>query len=62
MHTQILRAYAFSEPTLRSTAALWVRRIATRSRLRELDARELEDIGCTARERKEECAKWFWQA
>ncbi len=35
--------------------------IATRNHLRDLDARQLEDVGCTEREREDECAKWFWQ-
>jgi uncharacterized protein YjiS (DUF1127 family) len=62
MHTEILREFAFTIPAVRATAALWLRRIATRSRLGELDARQLEDIGCSEEERRRECAKRFWQA
>jgi uncharacterized protein YjiS (DUF1127 family) len=40
---------------------LWLRRIATRRHLRELDAHQLADIGCSEAERRRECAKWFWQ-
>ena len=61
MPTVILRQYAFTIPAVRATTMLWLRRIATRSHLRDLDARQLVDIGCTEREREEECAKWFWQ-
>ena len=62
MHTMILRQYGFAAPAVRATAGLWLRRIATRRRLRELDTRGLEDIGCAERERRRECAKRFWQA
>ena len=61
MHTVILRRYAFAIPAVRATAMLWLRHIATRNHLRDLDTRQLVDIGCTEREREEECAKWFWQ-
>jgi uncharacterized protein YjiS (DUF1127 family) len=40
---------------------IWRRRRATRRRLRELDARELVDIGRCEGERRLECGKWFWQ-
>ena len=43
-------------------ARIWFRRSKTRRRLRELDARALDDIGLTERQRQCECAKWFWQA
>jgi uncharacterized protein YjiS (DUF1127 family) len=62
MRTEILRQYAFTVPAVRATAMLWPRRIGTRRQLRELDARQLADIGRTEREREDECAKWFWQA
>jgi uncharacterized protein YjiS (DUF1127 family) len=62
MHTDILRDYAFTRPAVRATAVLWLQRMSTRHHLRELDARQLEDIGCTEQERWRECAKWFWQA
>jgi uncharacterized protein YjiS (DUF1127 family) len=42
-------------------ARIWFRRIKTRRRLHELDARELDDIGVTKGERQRECANWFWQ-
>lgn len=61
MRTVILRQYAFTIPAVRAAAMLWLRRIATRNHLRDLDARQLEDVGCTEREREDECAKWFWQ-
>jgi uncharacterized protein YjiS (DUF1127 family) len=62
MPTVILRQYAFTIPAVRATAMLWLHRIVTRSHLRDLGARQLDDIGCTEREREEECAKWCWQA
>jgi uncharacterized protein YjiS (DUF1127 family) len=37
-------------------------RIQTRRRLRELDARQLDDIGLTELQRRRECMKRFWQA
>jgi uncharacterized protein YjiS (DUF1127 family) len=43
-------------------ARIWFRRLKTRRGLHELDARELDDIGLTERQRQRECAKWFWQA
>jgi uncharacterized protein YjiS (DUF1127 family) len=30
--------------------------------MHELDARDLDDVGLTERQRQRECAKWFWQA
>jgi uncharacterized protein YjiS (DUF1127 family) len=61
MHAAILHRYGFAGATARATAALWLRRIASRSHLRELDARLLKDIGFSEWEREKECAKWFWQ-
>jgi uncharacterized protein YjiS (DUF1127 family) len=46
----------------RAKALIWLRRRKTRRRLRDLDGRELDDIGLTERQRQCECAKWFWQA
>ncbi|MGH6814549.1 MAG: DUF1127 domain-containing protein [Hyphomicrobiaceae bacterium] len=43
-------------------ARVWLRRARTRRRLKELDARELADIGLTENERCRECGKSFWQA
>jgi len=40
----------------------WHRRLKTRHRLRQLDARLLDDVGLSEAERQQECAKWFWQA
>src|SRR5262245_32157953 len=40
---------------------VWFRRCKTRRRLRELGARELDDIGLTESQRRRECTKWFWQ-
>jgi uncharacterized protein YjiS (DUF1127 family) len=42
-------------------ARIWLTRVKTRGRLRELDIRELEDIGLAEGQRQLECAKWFWQ-
>jgi uncharacterized protein YjiS (DUF1127 family) len=61
MHTLLQHTYATAIlvwPPFR----LWLRRITTRGDLRDLDARQLADIGCSERERWRECAKWFWQA
>jgi uncharacterized protein YjiS (DUF1127 family) len=44
-----------------AAARVWFRRSKTRGRLRELDARELDDIGLTECQRRRECTKWFWQ-
>jgi uncharacterized protein YjiS (DUF1127 family) len=41
---------------------IWCRRAKTRRGLRQLDARELCDIGLSESERQRECDKWFWQA
>jgi uncharacterized protein YjiS (DUF1127 family) len=62
MHAIVQRRYVLPMLRRHATPALWLRRIVTRSRLRELDARLLEDIGCSEEERQRECAKWFWQA
>jgi uncharacterized protein YjiS (DUF1127 family) len=43
-------------------AATWLQRVRTRRQLAELDPRQLADIGRGERERRRECAKWFWQA
>jgi uncharacterized protein YjiS (DUF1127 family) len=40
---------------------LWWRRAATRRGSHELQARALQDIGLTERDRSRECGKWFWQ-
>ncbi len=39
----------------------WRRRSRTRRQLFVLDARQLHDIGITEADRRQECAKWFWQ-
>jgi uncharacterized protein YjiS (DUF1127 family) len=39
----------------------WRIRRDTRRDLAELDARQLADVGISARQRDAECAKWFWQ-
>jgi len=46
---------------LRSTIAIWRRRVATRRALHEVETWRLSDIGCSEAERRVECAKWFWQ-
>lgn len=53
----------FLEPRRMSLATLriWMRRIKTRRRLGELDAKALDDVGITGDQRQGECAKWFWQ-
>jgi uncharacterized protein YjiS (DUF1127 family) len=45
----------------RAIVAIWRRRMSTRAALRELDGHLLADIGRTEKERRRECAKWFWQ-
>src|SRR5262245_56331393 len=40
---------------------LWRRRASTRRTLRYLDPGLLTDVGLSARDREQECAKWFWQ-
>ena len=57
--------YAWLDALRRSCAAtlrVWIRHATTRQALRELDARLLADIGRTERERRHECAKWFWRS
>jgi len=43
-------------------ARIWRTRVKTRGRLRELNIRELDDVGLAEGQRQRECAKWFWQA
>jgi uncharacterized protein YjiS (DUF1127 family) len=61
--TAILRRWRFMRvvAALRATAAIWLRRAATRRDLRDLAAHQLVDIGRSEAERRRECAKWFWQ-
>lgn len=40
---------------------LWLHRVRSRRRLRDLDARALEDIGLSEDQRRIACARWFWQ-
>jgi uncharacterized protein YjiS (DUF1127 family) len=47
--------------TALSVPRLWWKRAATRRALHRLQARDLEDVGLTERDRRHECAKWFWQ-
>jgi uncharacterized protein YjiS (DUF1127 family) len=62
MHARAELRYALARPSTGSPAALWLRRMWTRHRLAELDARQLDDVGLSELERARECAKWFWQA
>jgi uncharacterized protein YjiS (DUF1127 family) len=39
----------------------WHRRSRTRRQLSWLDSRQLRDVGITEADRRQECAKWFWQ-
>jgi uncharacterized protein YjiS (DUF1127 family) len=39
----------------------WSQRARTRSHLRGLEAHRLADIGLSEEDRRDECAKWFWQ-
>ena len=40
---------------------IWHHRHSTRRQLRELDRRQLEDVGIDPSARRAEIAKWFWQ-
>jgi uncharacterized protein YjiS (DUF1127 family) len=40
---------------------IWHHRHCTRRQLRELDSRQLEDVGIDPSARRTEIAKWFWQ-
>lgn len=62
MRTQALTLATFTGPDLSLPLRFWLRRLRTRTVLRELDARGLEDIGLSEDDRQRECAKWFWQA
>jgi uncharacterized protein YjiS (DUF1127 family) len=42
-------------------AARWLRRIRIRRLRRELDARQLADMGLAGEEAAAEAAKWFWE-
>lgn len=44
-----------------ATSRIWLRRVATRRTLKELDGRVLADVGLSQADRRRECAKWFWQ-
>lgn len=44
-----------------SEASLYLMRTTTRRCLRELNERLLADIGLDERDRRRECAKWFWE-
>ena len=64
--TEELSRIAFPEwrevaPAYASTLAVWLRRARTRRHLRVLEAHRLADIGVTEKQRRDECAKWFWQ-
>jgi uncharacterized protein YjiS (DUF1127 family) len=61
MFAAILRAYRPLPRGYGSRVATWVRRSRTRKALRDLDARQLADIGVSEPERAAECGKWFWQ-
>lgn len=61
LHTETSGPTGFAMPAVAGTLALWLRRMSTRRALRELDRRQLADIGRTEAERRVECAKWFWQ-
>ncbi|MBS0520044.1 MAG: DUF1127 domain-containing protein [Proteobacteria bacterium] len=52
--TPILR---FVLPTLRT----WRDRYRSRRRLRQLDDRELADVGLSRAQQRQECCKRFWQ-
>jgi uncharacterized protein YjiS (DUF1127 family) len=47
--------------TVSATMKVWLRRARTRRHLRDLDGRQLSDVGLGEQTRQRECAKWFWQ-
>jgi uncharacterized protein YjiS (DUF1127 family) len=48
-------------PAITAAMKIWLKRARTRRHLRDLDARQLRDVGLGAQARERECAKWFWQ-
>jgi uncharacterized protein YjiS (DUF1127 family) len=48
-------------PTLIATLIIWHHRHRTRRHLRNLDRRELVDVGIDPLARQREIAKWFWE-
>jgi uncharacterized protein YjiS (DUF1127 family) len=63
-HTNPGRGVALRRLTLLTvimTIGIWLRRGRTRRQLRDLDARELLDIGVSESQRDRECARWLWQ-
>lgn len=48
-------------PAISAAMKIWLRRAGTRRHLRDLDTRQLRDVGLGAQARERECAKWFWQ-
>jgi uncharacterized protein YjiS (DUF1127 family) len=62
--TNIDLAPAIRRRRFRPIAALiiWHHRHRTRRQLRELDSRQLEDVGIDPSARRCEVAKWFWQS
>lgn len=61
MRTDLLTLYVFNLPTMSVPVGTWLQRMQTRERLRELDTRQLGDVGLSLAARQRECAKWFWQ-
>jgi uncharacterized protein YjiS (DUF1127 family) len=47
--------------SLLAPLVIWHHRHRTRLQLRELDSRQLEDVGIEPSARRAEIAKWFWQ-
>jgi uncharacterized protein YjiS (DUF1127 family) len=59
-HVAIRRRRRFM-PMAGAVVAIWRRRMSTRVALHELEPHLLADIGKTEKQRRRECAKWFWQ-
>lgn len=51
----------FDGSAILPTLASWRHRHRSRHHLATLDDRELADVGLTREQRREECAKPFWQ-
>jgi uncharacterized protein YjiS (DUF1127 family) len=55
-------SWRFDGRRLLSILALWQHRHRSRRRLAALDARELEDVGLSREQCRDECGKPFWRA
>jgi uncharacterized protein YjiS (DUF1127 family) len=58
---RIFHNLVFIGEAARVFAGRWLRRHRVRRLLRELDARQLAELGLLTRDQVAEAAKWFWE-